>query len=103
WMTAFYETVDGVKHTANVPTEEGFTTPDPEVADGHARPTRPLGLRDGTVLRDLVLRFSAGRVVGVEAASGKELLERILRTDEGAARLGEVALVDADSRVARVG
>jgi aminopeptidase len=102
WHSARTETSFGRAHIPNVPTEEVFTTPDWRRADGTVRSTMPLAL-PGNIIRDLELRFEGGRVVEVNASTGKEYVEQQIATDEGAARLGEVALVDASSRVGQVG
>ncbi len=99
WQAAAFETVDGLAHMPNLPTEEVFTTPDPERADGRVRSSKPLVLLDGTVVRGLEVRFEGGRVVGLEAESGGETLRTIIGRDAGAARLGEVALVDGAGRI----
>jgi aminopeptidase len=98
WIAARLETVDGVVHLPNVPSEEVFTTPDPQRADGVVRATKPLDLA-GTTVRGLEVRFEGGRVVGVKADSGAEALRARTERDEGAARLGEVALVDREGRI----
>jgi len=103
WRAARFQTVDGIEHMPNLPTEEVFTTPDPERTQGTVTSTKPLVLSDGTVVRDLVVRFEAGRVVELRASEGGETLETIARTDEGAARLGEVALVDREGRIGELG
>ena len=102
WCTALEETVDGRRHVVNMPTEEVFTTPDRRRTEGVVRSTMPLAL-SGNVVRDLELRFEAGRAVEVNASSGAELIREQLRQDECACMLGEVALVDGDSRVGRSG
>jgi aminopeptidase len=98
WMGGLMHTVDGVAHVPNLPTEEVFTAPDPTRVDGEVRSTKPLEL-DGTTVTGLRVRFEGGRAVSVEADEGGEVLAELTRRDEGAARLGEVALVDAQSRV----
>jgi aminopeptidase len=103
WLAARFETVDGIEHMPNLPTEEVFTTPDPERTEGTVRSTKPLVLVDGTVVRDLVVRFEGGRVTGLEASEGGETLQTIAGTDAGAARLGEVALVDREGRIGELG
>jgi len=103
WRAARFETVDGIEHMPNLPTEEVFTSPDPERAEGTVTSTKPLVLIDGTVVRDLVVRFEGGRVAGLEASEGGETLQTIIGTDEGAARLGEVALVDREGRIGELG
>ena len=102
WVAAQEQTVWGQRYCPNLPTEEVFTTPDRRRADGHVRATRPLNV-GGSVVRDLGLAFKDGRIVEVRASSGREVVQAQLETDEGAARLGEVALVDGSSRVGRVG
>jgi aminopeptidase len=102
WLSASSETSFGRKHVPNVPTEEVFTTPDPSRTEGTVRSTMPLAL-PGNIIRDLELRFENGRIVEVNASTGKEYIEQQIATDEGAARLGEVALVDASSRVGQIG
>jgi aminopeptidase len=99
WLAARFETADGLEHMPNLPTEEVFTTPDPERADGVVRSTKPLVLIDGSVVRDLVVRFEGGRVTDVQAGVGGETLRTRAESDEGAGRLGEVALVDGDGRI----
>ncbi|MBX5470194.1 MAG: aminopeptidase [Thermoleophilaceae bacterium] len=102
WLFAEFSRVDGLRHMPNIPSEEIFTSPDPARADGVIRSTKPL-VRAGTLIRDLEVELRGGRVVRVEASSGGEALRATLETDEGAARLGEVALVDSDSRVGALG
>jgi aminopeptidase len=102
WCTALDETVDGRRHVVNMPTEEVFTSPDRRRTDGVVRSTMPLAL-SGNVVRDLEVRFEAGRAVEVNASSGAELIREQLRQDENACMLGEVALVDGESRVGRSG
>lgn len=102
WCTALEETVDGRKHVVNMPTEEVFTSPDRRRTEGTVRSTKPLALA-GNIVRDLEIRFEAGRAVEVNASSGAELIREQLRQDENASLLGEVALVDGDSRVGRSG
>jgi aminopeptidase len=102
WQAARFETVDGIEHMPNLPTEEVFTTPDPSRADGHVASTKPLVLIDGTVVRNLHVRFEGGRAVQVDADSARDVMRTIVGRDEGAARLGEVALVDDEGRIGRL-
>ena len=95
-------TIDGVNHNPNLPTEEIFTTPDPTRTEGVVRATKPLDLA-GTVVRDLRVRFEGGRVVEIEAAEGAEALRARVAKDDGASRLGEVALVDREGRIGKTG
>jgi aminopeptidase len=101
WHAALDES-RGIKHVANMPTEEVFTTPDARRVEGTVRSTLPLQIQ-GTIVRDLAIRFEGGRAVDVRASSGEEVMRTHIATDEGAAQLGEVALVDRDSRVGKTG
>jgi aminopeptidase len=101
WQAALEESI-GIKHVANMPTEEVFTIPDARRVDGIVRSTYPLQIQ-GTVVRGLEVRFEAGRAVEVRAAEGQDLMQAHVAADDGAARLGEVALVDGSSRVGKTG
>jgi aminopeptidase len=103
WQAARFETIEGVTHMPNLPTEEVFTTPDPQRADGHVTASMPLVLIDGTVVRNLRMRFEGGRAVQVDADSAQDVMRTIVERDEGAARLGEVALVDDEGRIGKLG
>jgi aminopeptidase len=94
--------IDGVRSISNLPTEEVFTAPDPLRADGVVTATKPLDV-SGTVVRGLRVRFEAGRVVEIEAESGAEALRARCAKDEGASRLGELALVDREGRIGKSG
>lgn len=102
WGAGSAETVDGRAYVPNMPTEEVFTTPDRRRTEGTVRATKPLAL-GGNVVRELELRFEGGRAVEANASSGAEVVREQLRTDDGAAMLGELALVDGESRVGRSG
>jgi aminopeptidase len=102
WQAARFETVGGIVHMPNLPTEEVFTTPDSRRADGVVTSTKPLVLIDGTVVRELRVRFEAGRAVQVDAETAQETMRTIVSRDEGAARLGEVALVDGEGRIGKL-
>ena len=102
WESAQNETSWGLRHVPNLPTEEVFTTPDRRRAEGVVRATRPLGLT-GTLVRDLELRFRDGRVVELHASAGEDAVRAQLSADDGASRLGEVALVDGSSAVGKTG
>jgi aminopeptidase len=95
-------TVDGVVFHANVPTEEVFTTPDPERVDGVVTATKPLDL-SGTVVDGLRVRFEGGRAVSIDAEQGADALRARAAKDDGASRLGEVALVDREGRIGKTG
>jgi aminopeptidase len=95
-------TVDGVTFHANVPSEEIFTTPDPERTEGVVTSTKPLDVT-GTVLKGLRIRFEGGRAVAIDADEGVEALRTRVGGNENADRLGEVALVDRDGRIGKTG
>jgi aminopeptidase len=99
WQAARFERADGLVHMPNLPTEEVFTSPDPVRVDGEVTSTKPLVLMDGTVVRGLKVRFEGGRAVRIDADTAEETLRTICAHDEGASRLGEVALVDAEGRI----
>lgn len=101
WQAALDES-RGIKHVANMPTEEVFTTPDARRVDGTVRSTLPLQIQ-GNIVRGLEVRFAGGRVTEIRAESGEEVMRTHAATDDGAARLGEVALVDGHSRVGQTG
>jgi aminopeptidase len=102
WILSARETVDGTAFVGNVPTEEVWTTPDPTRVDGRVRATRPLAIA-GLVVEELELRFAGGRATDLRASTGEDAVRSQLETDAGAARLGEVALVDGTSRVGSLG
>jgi aminopeptidase len=97
WMAARFSTAEGIVHMPNLPSEEVFTTPDPQRVDGHVRSTKPLELY-GSIIRDLSVRFEGGRAVAFEGENA-EALAGLAHRDEGASRLGEVALVDGEGRI----
>src|SRR5436190_513299 len=98
WVGGAEETVDGISHMANLPTEEVFTTPDPERVDGVVRATKPL-YSQGRIFDGLAVRFEDGRAVQVDADSGAETLRALVAQDDGGTRLGELALVDREGRI----
>lgn len=98
WAGGDLETVDGRRHSPNIPSEEIFITPDPERVDGHVTATMPLEL-SGSIISGIRVEFSGGRAVRIDADEGAEALRSVVATDDGASRLGEVALVDGHGRV----
>ena len=98
WAGGDLETVDGKRHSPNIPTEEVFTTPDPARVDGHVSATMPLHFA-GALVTGIRVEFSAGRAVRIDADEGAGILRTIAAKDEGASRLGEIALVDRFGRV----
>jgi aminopeptidase len=102
WEAATFETVDGIEHMANIPTEEVFTSPDPQRLDGHVTASKPLVLIDGTVVENLRLRFEGGRIIGVDADTAADVMRTIIERNDGADRLGELALVDDEGRIGKM-
>jgi aminopeptidase len=103
WENARDRTTGGVEFVANLPSEELTSTPDPARAEGVVRSTRPLVLGDGTMIDGIEVRFEGGRAVWVDAKTGGDALKGRTAVDEGARRLGEVALVDREGRIGPLG
>jgi aminopeptidase len=101
WEAARIATTDGIVHMANLPSEEVNTAPDPLRVDGVVRATKPLDL-EGSLVRGLTVRFEGGRAVRIDADENAGALRSRAAIDEGASRLGEVALVDREGRVGRL-
>ena len=93
---------NGIVCNANIPTEEVFTTPHRGRVDGVVASTKPLSYQ-GTLIDGIRVRFAEGRIVEARARTGGDVLARVIDTDEGAARLGEVALVPASSPISASG
>ena len=102
WKGGDSVTVHGLEYVANMPTEEVFTTPAKHGTEGVVTSTRPLEL-NGQVVRDLVVRFEGGRIVDVQASAGADVVRGQIALDEGAPYLGEVSIVDGESRVGQTG
>lgn len=102
WIGGWGDAANGVRCSPNIPTEEVFTVPHRLRVDGHVTSTKPLSLR-GQIIDGIRIEFSGGEVVKASAAQGEEALQRLLQTDDGARRLGEVALVPASSPVSKAG
>ena len=96
------QTRTGVRHVPNIPTEEVYTTPDPERTEGVVTATKPLDV-SGSLVTGLRVRFEAGRAVAIDADTNADALRQRCATDAGASRLGEVALVDRESRIGKLG
>lgn len=92
----------GVRHVPNLPTEELYTTPDPERTEGVVIATKPLDV-SGSLVSGLRIRFEGGRAVEIDADTNAETLRARCSVDPGGSRLGEVALVDGQSRIGRLG
>jgi len=102
WISAQSMAQNGVAFTANMPTEEVFTLPDRNRADGVVASTFPLS-DGGSLIEDFQVTFENGRIVKVTARKGEVALQKLVDTDEGSHRLGEVALVPASSPIAQRG
>jgi aminopeptidase len=103
WHAADFERADGLRHLPNLPTEEVFTSPDPTRTEGHVASTKPLVLRDGTIIRGLRVRFEGGSAVEIEADENEAAIRSQLEVDPEALRLGELALVDDKGRIGPLG
>ncbi|MBB3408063.1 aminopeptidase [Rhizobium sp. BK316] len=93
---------NGITCNPNIPTEEVFTTPHALRVEGHVSSTKPLS-HQGTLIDNIRVRFEGGRIVEAKASRGEEVLNKVLDTDEGARRLGEVALVPHSSPISASG
>ncbi|WP_457089763.1 aminopeptidase [Microvirga sp. P5_D2] len=102
WNGGSTKAKNGVVCNANIPTEEVFTTPHKDRVDGTVRSTKPLSY-NGTLIQDIQVKFEGGRIIEAKARTGEEVLNKVLETDEGARRLGEVALVPNSSPISQSG
>jgi aminopeptidase len=102
WLGGGTTAGNGLYCIPNMPTEEVFTTPHKDRADGTITATKPLS-HQGTMIEGIQVRFAEGRIVEAHATRGQEVLQRLIDTDDGARRLGEVALVPASSPIAASG
>lgn len=102
WLGGGTTAANGIYCIPNMPTEEIFTTPHKDRADGALTSTKPLSYQ-GTLIEGIQVRFEGGRIVDAKASRGQEVFRRLLDTDEGARRLGEVALVPASSPISARG
>jgi aminopeptidase len=102
WMGGGTTAGNGLYCIPNMPTEEVFTTPHKDRADGTITATKPLS-HQGTMIEGIQVRFEHGRIVEARASRGQEVLQRLIDTDEGARHLGEVALVPHSSPIAHSG
>lgn len=102
WVGGASTAKNGILCNPNIPTEEVFTTPHKLRVNGTARSTKPLSYQ-GTLIEDIAVRFQDGVIVEAHASKGENVLKQVLATDEGASRLGEVALVPASSPISASG
>ncbi len=101
WGAARMTSQNGIPFTANIPTEEIFTSPHKERTEGVVSSSKPLSY-GGMYIEDFSLTFSEGKVVGASSRVGEDRLYKILETDEGAGRLGEIALVPHSSPISQL-
>ena len=102
WQGGSSTAKNGITCNPNIPTEEVFTTPHAHRVDGVVSSTKPLS-HQGTLIDNIAVRFEAGRIVDAKASKGEAVFKKVLDTDEGARRLGEVALVPHSSPISKSG
>jgi aminopeptidase len=102
WVGGASTAKNGIICNPNIPTEEVFTTPHARRVNGHVVSTKPLSYQ-GSLIDGIAVRFEEGRIVEAKATRGEEVLNKVLDTDEGARRLGEVALVPHSSPISKSG
>jgi aminopeptidase len=102
WQGGGSTAKNGITCNANIPTEEVFTTPHARRVDGHVVSTKPLSYQ-GSLIENIAVRFEEGRIVEAKATRGEQVLNKVIDTDEGARRLGEVALVPHSSPISKSG
>ena len=102
WLGGGTTAINGVYGIPNMPTEEVFSAPHKDRADGFITASKPLS-HQGTMIEGIQVKFEAGRIVEARATRGQQVLEKLISTDDGARRLGEVALVPHSSPIASSG
>jgi aminopeptidase len=102
WAGGATTAKNGIVCNPNIPSEEVFTTPHKDRVDGFVTSTKPLSYQ-GTLIEEISVRFEGGRITEAKARAGEEVLRKVLDTDDGARRLGEVALVPHSSPIAASG
>lgn len=102
WGSARMTSQGGIDYTANIPTEEIFTMPHKDKTEGFVSTTKPLSIGGG-LIENIVFTFSEGKVVKATAKKGEKRLQKLLETDEGILRLGEIALVPHSSPISQSG
>jgi aminopeptidase len=102
WLGGGTTAGNGLYCIPNMPTEEIFTTPHKDRAEGVVTATKPLS-HQGTMIEGIQVRFEGGRIVEAHASRGQEVLRKMIATDEGSCRLGEVALVPHSSPISASG
>jgi len=101
WQAAQSTSKDGIDFVGNIPTEEVFTLPHKDKIEGYVTATKPFSL--AAVIERFKLHFSEGKIVKASAKKGEDYLHNLLETDEGAIRLGEIALVPHSSPISQTG
>lgn len=102
WEGGDWTSQNGIVFTPNLPTEEIFTTPHKDKTEGTVTATKPL-YYGGNLFENFKLTFSEGKVIEITAKNGKEIIQKYLKMDEGASRLGEIALVPHSSPISQSG
>jgi aminopeptidase len=102
WMGGASTAKNGITCNPNIPTEEVFTTPHALRVSGHVSSTKPLSYQ-GTLIDNISVRFEEGRIIEAKASRGEDVLKKVLDTDAGSRRLGEVALVPHSSPISKSG
>jgi aminopeptidase len=102
WAGGASQAKNGIVCNPNIPSEEVFTMPHRERTDGVVRSTKPLSYQ-GTMIDGIRVRFEKGRIVEGTAKKGHDVFRKMIESDEGAARLGEVALVPHSSPISATG
>lgn len=102
WLGGGTTAGNGIYCIPNMPTEEIFTTPHKDRAEGVVTATKPLS-HQGTMIEGIQVRFEGGRIIHIQASRGQDVLQKLIDTDEGARRLGEVALVPHSSPISASG
>ena len=102
WMGGASKAQNGITCNPNIPSEEVFTTPHAYKVDGTVSSTKPLSYQ-GTLIDDIKVTFKEGKIIEAHASKGEEVLQKVLKSDEGASRIGEVALVPHSSPISQSG
>jgi aminopeptidase len=102
WLGGGERLIDGQFYNPNMPTEEVFITPKAGIAEGKVVASKPLSYQ-GELIEDFSVTFADGKVVAVEAKKNQNLLEQMVKMDDGASRIGELALVPFDSPIQQSG
>lgn len=102
WKGGASQSKNGITCNPNIPTEEVFTTPHALRVEGHVSSTKPLS-HNGTLIDGIRVKFEGGKIVEAKADKGEDVLNKVMDTDEGGRRLGEVALVPHSSPISQSG